>query len=451
LRRRIRVFALLLAKSPERVYSFCYSGPSLVPDHPPILQVPLSLGFVEYIDAPPENLRQPVTDPKELNELLAHYAQSAHVGIDTEADGMHSYREKLCLVQISDGARHELVDPLCDLDIGPLWEMVSRREIILHDCDFDLRMMRRTAGEGFQPGPIFDTMLAARFIGHPMFGLAALVEVYFGIVLEKGSQTADWSRRPLQDVMLKYAVKDVEYLPSMRVRMEEQLRELGRWEWYRQTLNRNITEALAERGPRDPGWWKVANRSRLAGRQLAILKEIWEWREGDAERVDVPPFRVLGAHQIEAIVRAADGGKPLPIPFKSRTRREGLEAAVQRGLQMPQEEWPRRENTRGRRPTPEEELAFERLKGRRDAVADAIGLERGLLASSAKLNRLSRYPEQEVVSLLPWQIELLGLNADGTLPPDEQLPPLPTRVELTIEPIPLPRTGEPEDTTREGL
>ena len=363
---------------------------------------------------------------------------------------MHSYREKLCLVQISDGKRHELVDPLCELDIKPLWDLVAQREIILHDCDFDLRMMRRTAGETFQPGPIFDTMLAARFIGHPQFGLAALVEVYFGIVLEKGSQTADWSKRPLQEVMLKYAVKDVEYLPAMRVRMEQQLRQLQRWEWYRQTVERNIAEALAERGPREPGWWKIANRSKLGGRQLAILKEIWDWREIDAERVDVPPFRVLGSHQIVAIVQSADAGRPLPIPFRSRSRREGLEDAVERGLKTPQAEWPRRESTRGRRPTPEEEAAFERIKLRRDAVADAIGLERGLLASSAKINRLSRYPEQEVATLLPWQIELLGLNPDGTLPPDDQLPPLLERVELTIEPFPaaaVPRDGD--DTSRE--
>jgi len=174
----------------------------------------------------------------QLAELLEKINAVDRVAVDTEADSLHSYREKLCLLQISlpavagiddagpdvetsSGTRdhrsrlhHDLiVDPLADLDLQPLRKALENREIVLHGGDYDLRMLRR--GLNFTAQRIFDTTIAARLLGIREFSLAALLKRYFGVELPKGSQKANWAKRPLPARMAEYAINDVHYLLSL--------------------------------------------------------------------------------------------------------------------------------------------------------------------------------------------------------------------------------------------
>jgi len=207
----------------------------------------------------------------QLTALLAKIDAAGRVAIDIEADSLHSYREKLCLLQISvptvagiDDAgpdvetgsgtqdqrsrlQHDvIVDPLAHLDLQPLRRALEDREIVLHGGDYDLRMLRR--GLNFTAQRIFDTMIAARLLGVREFSLAALVKRYFGVELPKGSQKADWAKRPLPARMAEYAINDVRYLLSLAEKLEAELDRHQRRDWLRQSCQRAIEQYFAPSG-----------------------------------------------------------------------------------------------------------------------------------------------------------------------------------------------------------
>ena len=171
-----------------------------------------------------------------LAELVARIATTARLGVDTEADSLHCYREKVCLVQVGLADADELVDPLAELDLSPLLDALSRTEIVLHGADFDLRMLYRLGLDA--PGKIFDTMIAARLTGVTQFGYSALVAEHFGATLPKGSQKANWARRPLPPKIAQYARNDTHFLLPLAELLERRLEVLGRLTWLEQSCRR---------------------------------------------------------------------------------------------------------------------------------------------------------------------------------------------------------------------
>src|SRR5436190_9863139 len=146
----------------------------------------------------------------QLAELLPKLEAVDRVAVDTEADSLHCYFEKLCLIQISVPGHDLLIDPLAGFPLEPLFAAFTGKELVIHGADYDLRLLRRVAYAG--PERVFDTMIAARLCGIPEFSLAALIKKYFGVELAKASQKANWARRPLPTQMLDCAVKDTHYL-----------------------------------------------------------------------------------------------------------------------------------------------------------------------------------------------------------------------------------------------
>ena len=180
----------------------------------------------------------------QLNDFLPHLAHAERVAVDTEADSLHAYREKLCLIQISlPQDEHALVDPLAGISLQPLYDALVGKTIVLHGADYDLRLLRRDGG--FVADAVFDTMLAARLVGRREFSYAALVKAEFGIELTKGSQKANWARRPLTDTMAAYAQNDTRYLLQIAENLGARLRELGRWDWFEQSCARAMAQAAA--------------------------------------------------------------------------------------------------------------------------------------------------------------------------------------------------------------
>src|SRR5438094_8959730 len=139
-----------------------------------------------------ENL---IATSSQLAGLLPLIEQNARIAVDTEADSLHCYREKLCLLQVSLPEGDFLVDPLVENNLASLADTLARKEIVLHGADYDLRLLRRALN--FQPVRLFDTVIAARLLGIREFSYAALVENYFRSELAKGSQKANWALRPL--------------------------------------------------------------------------------------------------------------------------------------------------------------------------------------------------------------------------------------------------------------
>ncbi len=327
------------------------------------------------------------------------------IAVDTEADSLHCYFEKLCLIQISFDERDLLVDPLAGLDLQPLFQVLAAKRLILHGADYDLRLMRRT---GFsEPGAVFDTMIAARLTGHMEFSLAALVKQYFSIELVKGSQKANWAKRPLSPQMEAYARNDTHFLITLAGILEKRLRELGRWEWFEQSCGKAVATARIDKERDIETAWRISGSSDLQGRAAAILRALWLWRDGEARTSDRPAFHIL---QNEKLIEAADRmdrGEEVSFSHFSPSRQRRFAAAAQAALAAPAEDWPRPIRKPRVRPTPEQERAFARLKTRRDAAAKQLELDPALIAPKTTLEQITADPDSAATRLLPWQLALL--------------------------------------------
>jgi ribonuclease D len=344
----------------------------------------------------------------QLKDLLAALLPPDRVAIDTEADSLHCYREKLCLLQVSIPGEDFVVDPLALTDLHALTRELTNKEIVLHGADFDLRLLRR--GIDLTPNRVFDTVIAARMLGQRQFSLAALVHRYFKVELPKGSQKANWAKRPLPKRMLAYAVNDTHYLLELSRQMEQELVAIDRLEWFRQSCQRAIEQAAIERTREPDEVWRISGSGALRGRAAAVLRELWHWREKEAEAVDKPAFHIL---QNEQLIRAAagfhEGQKPDYRHFSAR-RRDAFRAAAERGLELGESEWPIPRRRFGTRRSVEANRRVEELRQRRDQVAAQLDLEPAFVAPRAALEAVAVDALRSSSLLVPWQQTLLGLN-----------------------------------------
>jgi ribonuclease D len=172
------------------------------------------------------------TDAK-LAAFLPTIKSAIWLALDTEADSLHAYPEKVCLIQISTVTGDRLIDPLAKINLNPLLDALNAHELIMHGADYDLRLLRKH--HEFVPSAIFDTMLAARLLGERQFGLSSLVEKFLGVKLDKGPQKADWARRPLTERMEKYACNDTHYLKPIADKLKSALEAKGRLAWHQES------------------------------------------------------------------------------------------------------------------------------------------------------------------------------------------------------------------------
>jgi len=351
----------------------------------------------------------------QLADVLAHVHLVNRIAVDTEADSLHSYREKLCLLQISLPDRDLVVDPLALEDLRTLARTLKPKEIVLHGADFDLRLLRR--GMALVPDRIFDTVIAARLLGRRQFSLAALVHHYFQVELPKGSQKANWAQRPLPKRLIVYAMNDTHYLLGLAERMEGELRERGRLEWFQQSCQRAIDQAATDRAREPDEIWRISGSGVLHGRAAAVLRALWHWREKEAEAVDRPAFHIL---QNEELVRAAasfDAGDQPDFRHFSARRRGTFKAAAEHALQMDQREWPAPRRRFGTRRSAQANQRIDRLRQRRDRVAAELELEPAFVAPKAALEAIAVDESRAAEFLVPWQRELLGLTVSHPVGP----------------------------------
>ena len=345
------------------------------------------------------------TDEK-LGAFLPKLRQADWIAVDTEADSLHAYPEKLCLLQISIAGADHLLDPLSAMSLAPLLEVLSRRELILHGADYDLRLLRKTCG--FVPSTIVDTMLASRLLGCREFGLTNLVSKFLGVPLEKGPQKANWARRPLTPRMEEYARNDTRYLKPLSDLLLAQLKEKGRLAWHQQTCNRLIADCTQSRTVDPDLLWRVKGSHQLGPHALAVLRAIWRWREEEAVEANKPPFFVMSPELMVGLAVAAaesrDLQRMLPRHIWPR-RRERLLKAIAAG--MVAEHPARLPRPKSNRQTEAEKRRMFELERRRDRRATDLEIDPTLIASRAMLVLLARDWAAHGKELMPWQRELL--------------------------------------------
>src|SRR5215207_5789408 len=222
----------------------------------------------------------------DLEALFARLRSAPLLAVDTEAASFHRFIDRVYLLQISSRDETAVVDPLAVESLAPLSLVLAdpEVEIVFHDADYDLRLLDREYG--FRATGVFDTRIAAQLLNEPGVGLAALLEKYMGVQLDERFQRADWSARPLSAEMLEYAAADTRHLPGLRDRLRARLEELDRLHWAEEEFQILSEAARLVAEPDEPGYLRMKGAKALKGRSLAVLRELFQWREELARRTD---------------------------------------------------------------------------------------------------------------------------------------------------------------------
>ncbi len=344
------------------------------------------------------------SDPP-FREFLTELASQPQIALDTEADSLHCYFEKLCLVQIGWPGKLQLLDPLAKLPLPDFFEALRGKRLIFHDADYDLRLLRRS-GE-FPDDHIFDTMMAAKVCGESQLGLAALIKKYFDVELSKASRKANWGQRPLSNQMVEYALNDVRYLVDLADIFEERLEELGRNEWFLQSRDRMIRATREVKQRDEETLWRISGYIKLPPRAWVILRAMWQWRDAEARRWDKPPFYVMSHEEMLEIADLVSQDKKWKAPKLSQDRATRFQEVLDKALTIPEEEWPQEIIPVRVSITKKEADSFRKLKELRDRKAYELGLDPSIIASKASLEAVAK--NINAPALLPWQRGVLGI------------------------------------------
>lgn len=361
-----------------------------------------------------------VRSREELIDLARSLAGADAVALDSESDSLHHHAEKVCLVQVaSEPGGGFLLDPLALRDLSPLAPLMADPALlkVFHGADYDVTTMRRDFGFSFDG--IFDTMIAARFLGFPEIGLQAVARRELGVELSKDSQKDDWSARPLTPRQEAYALADVAHLLPLHARLRSSLEALGRLAWVEEECRAVAALEPARRG-RDPeAYKKTKGLLRLSRRQQAVFRELYLWREGRAEATDVPAFKIVGSEALVALAEklpktAAETADVKGLPARLRAHPDELLQAVARGLGLPESELPRIEP--GRRPVVAETArrGIELLKAWRTREAARLALDVSVILPQRLLEKVAEAAPRSARDLesLPglrrWRVDALG-------------------------------------------
>ncbi|MBA2688928.1 MAG: ribonuclease D [Gemmatimonadaceae bacterium] len=329
------------------------------------------------------------------DRFLSEIAGTREIAVDTEGASFHRFVDRIYLIQLSTRTTSAIIDPLAVTNLDKLGRLLEDPavEVVFHDADYDLRLLHQDYG--WHPTNIFDTRITAQLIGLKSFGLAALLDQYFAVKLDKQHQRADWSMRPLTEGMLAYAAQDTAHLLELKDKLEAELVKLGRLEWAREEFARLEGTRWQQEDEAD-AFFKVKGARDLSRRELALLRELVIWRDEVAKEMDRATFRVVGNEVLLSIARtqpqsASDLGaiKGMPRGILERRGQDVL-AAVRRGMSVPEDRLPK--FPRGQRWDKDSGLdsRVALLKNARDAAAARLSLDPGVLCSRDRLEAIAR-------------------------------------------------------------
>ena len=357
-----------------------------------------------------------ITSALRLAEVAALLSRQTEIAVDMEMDSLHHYREKVCLVQVSTRQQSWLIDPLALSNLEPLAAPLANPEIVvvMHGSDYDIRSLHRDYG--IEVTNLFDTMIAARFLGLTEFGLAALLKARFGIELDKKYQKADWSKRPLSREMCAYAAADTSDLLPLYDQFRAELEQKGRLEWLLEEGRAVCQARVTEKD--GPLFLYCKGAGKLRGHTLAVLEELLQMRDHQAELLDRPPFKVLSA---DTLIDIAEN-RPQTLyelslfkgmtPGQLQRHGDGILAAIERGMSTPESSLPRFPRTLKKEVLERVKERLKNLKAWRERCSRELGLDPGVLAPNWLLEAVAdtESAAQEELETIPgmrdWQKQL---------------------------------------------
>jgi ribonuclease D len=360
-----------------------------------------------------------------VDAFLTSIANERILALDTEGASFHRFVDRIYLLQLSTREHTAIIDPMPIGTPALLGKLLEGRdvEVVFHDADYDLRLLQQDYR--WHVRNIFDTRVAAQLLGIRAFGLAALLERYFGVKLDKKHQRADWSMRPLPQGMLDYAAQDTIHLLELRDRLKHDLEHAGRWDWAREEFS--LLEGT-KWGDDDSAnaFLRIKGARDLTRRELAILRELVPWRDAIARQLDRATFRVIGNEQLLDIARQQPVTRDVLAAIKGMPRslldsRGGeLLESIKRGLAVPDADLPRFPKAARWDRDPDFDVRVSALKTVRDEAATRLDLDPGVLCARDRLEAVARKNPRNrdeletIVELRQWQRVVLGesfLNA----------------------------------------
>jgi ribonuclease D len=362
-----------------------------------------------------------------LDATIDRVAAEPQLAVDTEADSLHSYFDKVCLIQMSVPGDDFIVDPLAGVDLARFGAVLADPAVqkVLHGGDYDLRILNRDFG--YTISNLIDTSVCAQLLGYEGIGLAALLDRHFGLKLNKTHQRADWSMRPLPPDMLDYAATDTRHLIELAAKLRVELEALGRWEWAVEEFARLEQVRYRENEEEGEGWRKLKNISALDRRSLAIVRDLHNWRDALARKADRPPFKIMGNDQIVEIAKV----KPQThrdlarVPALSRYHSDrfgrDLVNTVRKAMEIPEEELPAKNEPKPWIRDKALENRINRLKTVRDRYAKELKIDPAVLGARHILAAVAAAGSLDVPNMREWQKQVMGDALLAALQPEKKL------------------------------
>lgn len=361
-----------------------------------------------------------VTTAAGLEQFMQAARDQSIIAVDTESNSLFAYYPRICLIQISFPGADYVIDPIV-VDVDPLDEIFAdpARQKIFHAAENDILGLKRDFGFSF--ANIFDTMMAARILGWQHAGLAAILENLYGITLDKKMQRTDWGRRPLDKQQLAYAQLDTFFLPELKEKQEAELRQRGRWKEAQESFGRLPLLEYQSKEFDPEGFWSVPGARELAPQELAVLRELYIFRDQQASREDRPPFKIFDNR---AMIRVASTQPDTQSELDKKTRLApsivrrygaGIVAAVKRGKHAPPPVFKRVSNGNGR-PDPKILVRHDALRKWRTARAQERGVDPDVVLTNDQLMIIARErptSQQELAAtgaMGPWKVQEYGAD-----------------------------------------
>ena len=367
-----------------------------------------------------------ITTESQLGALVDRLAAHSHVAFDTEFVSEHTYRSQLCLIQVAAPDTLAVIDTLKVRELEPFWRLLTEpgRTTVVHagreEMGFILQAIKA------RPSSLFDVQVASGLVDHDYpAGYASIVRRFLNLPTNKGETRTDWRQRPLTPAQLEYALDDVRHLEKLWRKLEDKLTSSGRTAWMQdemQSWQDEVEESFIRKR-----WRRVSGLSGLSRRELAIARELWHWRDSVAESRDMPPKRVLRDDLLVELCKRKSADERQISAIRGMQRSDlrhilrGLSEAIQRGLDLPDEECPGGEKHRA--PPPQLAVLGQFLATAVAGVCRQMHLAPALVGTSSDMRDLLAYKlgywdnDDERVPLLAsgWRADVVGSLVDDLL------------------------------------
>lgn len=359
---------------------------------------------------------QLITTASVWRNCLSQLQAEPRLALDLEANSMYAYREQVCLIQISIPDQDFILDPLQNLDLEGLGEIIQNPAVekIFHASEYDLTLLKRQYD--WQLFNLFDTMWAARILGYQQFGLASILEQLFDVQLNKRYQRSNWCKRPLSPAQLNYAQLDTHYLISLRDQLAAALVEQGRSDEAQATFEQQTHISLSDNSFDPDSFWSITGAYDLTRQQQAVLKALHIFRDQEARRRDQPLFKIFGDKTLLEVALATPNHlsdlRPIRGMSSGQIRRYGKQLLqwVEKGQKAQPPAYPKR----NKRPSDHILIRYEKLHTWRKLRARKRGVESDVIVSRDALNAIANADPltladlEQITELSDWHRQTYG-------------------------------------------